>query len=323
MATEAQEEKNAFNAAFNGDEVIPAEQPSGDQDEGLEQAADIEQEASNADETESPEAVAESTSVESEINGLSDEAMKAIEDKLAESIEGKMSQRFRNYEGMIGALKQKLEQLTTAKPAVDKPASSAEEIKDTLDDSEKMKTIRNDLADLPEIQQLVDVMIEERQQGRRTNADLLKRLEAAENSINSTADKVNQSEERQAQELGIKTIEARHPDYKDFLMTGSRENPVYGKMFQSFNDWLEKQPPGIKSMARESSNPNDAISVLDMFKRTLPPVETAEQEQKSDTTSAKANQRLANAITPTTGGQATTPAKKTQHDAFIAAFNSS
>lgn len=288
-SNEAQEKKD-FEAAFNGEEV----------EQEVEQ--EVEAETSENESTEEQdsaleESVSEEASVDSEIAGLSPEALTAIEAKLMSKmepeilsrVEQKLSGRLRNLEGNFGGMKQKVEMLATAQAAARETQGetpTASQIKEAAKDGEKMQQLREDF---PEFAEALDERLNVLSQG--DNEELKTKLSAAEKTANSTATELQKLQQ-------IRRLDRHHPDWEDIIQT------------EQYTNWLYNQPQNVIQAANNSINADDAIAVLNMYKQATKP------EQPKTSRSTK---RLEDAITPTQGGHRS-PSRKTEYEEFEAAF---
>ena len=281
-------ELDDFEKAFNGEQVEDREEI---QEETEEETNETQEEPESLDQQED---TPEESSVDSEIQGLSPEALSTIESKITSAIEQKLSGRLRNLEGNFGGIKQKLDMMATAQAATKQSGSEAptsQQIKEASTDGEKMQALREDF---PEF---ADALDELRSQ-ESSHAKALKgetealqgKLSAAERYVRSTATELQKLQQ-------IRYLDKAHPDWEDVIQT------------EEYTNWLYNQPPHVIDAANNSLNARDAIEVLNAFKKTLAP---KEQKQKSTT-------RLEDAITPTSGGH-TRPSRKTENEEFEAAF---
>lgn len=220
----------------------------------------------------------------------------------AADAEQKHLKRIRDLSGEVGGLKQKLEGLTTAKAAAESQGADApttKQIAEAAQSGSKLAALKNDF---PEFAEALEEAIGSIKPAG-IDPDALTQSKQA-------ADQAMQQAESTAQELNtmrqMRQLDKAHPDWEEVITDNS------------YKQWLAIQNPQIQHAAANSNDARDAITILNLFKKSQ------NQSASSSTANAgrQANQRLENAISPTSGKQVARRDHKTEHDEFVAAFNS-
>ncbi|NIB43810.1 hypothetical protein HBA55_29680 [Pseudomaricurvus alkylphenolicus] len=288
---EAQDQSD-FEAAFNGETTIE-DDASGTEEAGTEgteggdalsgAAADTNQEDNSAD------------NIEKEIAGLSPEAVAMLESRFVNTVEEKFSGRLRNLEGNLGGIKQKLDSMATAKAAADETgvaAPNSQQMSEAAKSGPAMARLKEDFPEWAEALEEVQSMAKP-----NINMDELNgKLQAAEDRASSTAEELTTIKE-------MRKLDKKHPDWEDIVES------------DAFSNWLATQPTETQHKAQSSNSAADAIAILNDFKATTSAPDLAPN-------SGKSTKRLDDAVAPTSGGEPIRKGRKTEHEEFLAAFNS-
>ena len=154
--------------------------------------------------------------------------------------------RVRNTEGHIGGLKSQLERAASAARDTGTEAPTNAEIREAVASPEALKQFREDY---PEIAKAVDLAIQER-------VSSLPRPAPASNEIEALRNQIAQIERQRA----VDFIEFRHEGWIETIRT------------PEFQGWVKSQPREVAALG-DSSDPRDAVRMLDLFKngRAKPP----------------------------------------------------
>lgn len=251
--------------------------------------------ASNGDSL--PDANEEVTEEANEFAGIPDSVIASIESKLTEKLTGqieqKLSGRLRNIEGHIGGLKHGLTQLSTARKAAEDQGAETPtkaQIREAAKSGEKMKALKDEFGD--EFGEALEEAINTATE-RTPKID----IEGINQRIQSTKESAENLMYKARQ---MARLDTAFPDWEQTIST------------DAYRNWLLNQPQEIQVLTSSDSSA-DAIKVLKAY---------SDASQPSLTASSRQNNRLENAITPTSGGSVTKRKPLTEHEAFLAAYNS-
>lgn len=212
-----------------------------------------------------------------------------------EEAEFQSTQRIRDLSGKVGALQQKIEQLTTAKAAATQSgaeAPTAQQIKDAAASKSKMDALREDFPEWAEIHD---------EQQARTDAAIAE--------VKRAAYEAQQRAESTAQELQLtrvlRALDRVLPTWESDIQT-----PEYGQ-------WLSKQSQQIQQAAMQPVPDPEAATFV--IRKYLTDTATARKEQEAAATAkGRRDERLNAAITPTDGKQTIQRRQLTAEEAFVA-----
>lgn len=230
-----------------------------------------------------------------DLTSIPPEAMARIEEKLTAQIEQKLSGRLRNIEGHIGGLNNTLKQLSAASKAAEAKGADSPtkvQISDAMQSGEKMAALRADFPEWAEaLEEYGNQIISRIPQNVDVGA-INQRLEHTHQAVQDSANRARQ----------LARLDMTHPDWEQTIQS------------ETYTNWLLNQPQEIQALT-ESVNAADAIRVLDAFKETL----TASQSTLP--ASRRQNQRLEQALSPTSGRTVTRRQHMTEEEEFVKAFN--
>jgi len=210
-----------------------------------------------------------------------------------EEAEFNSTKRIRDLSGEVGALRQKLDQLATAKAATSEAGADTptnQQIKEAAQSQSKMEALREDFPEW------ADAYDEER---AKTQAEL--------EAIKKTASEAQQRADATAEELQLtrvyRALDRALPTWEDEIQT-----PAYAQ-------WLNKQPREIQEAANLPIP--DPASASFVIKKYLNDTATERAEKESAATAkSKRDDRLNAAITPTDGKPTLSRRALTAEEAF-------
>lgn len=286
----ADQEKQDFLDSFEGKEVPDREEAPEEQPE---EGAAPENHEDQPEET--PEEQPEEVDY-----GIPSEAVARLRQELKQEVAQEFSGRLRNLEGNVGGIKQKLDQLSTAKQAAESQGADAPtntQIKEAMESGDKLNSLKDDFPEWAEAlqegldrvaQRIPNVNVDDINQRLNQNA------EAAEQS---TAKAVYLA--RQMQKL-----DSQYPDWEETIQS------------DQYINWLHNQPPEIQAKT-DSEDARDALEVLEKYH-----TETSQPDLTAQESRQKNHQRLEQAVAPTSGQTTRRQQHKTEHEEFLEAFQS-
>lgn len=288
---EAQEQAD-FEAGFKG-ERIKEDSP----EEDVETAGDTVESGDGNDTAEGGEG---NDTVTPEVYTKAD--IDRLRAEIALEAEQKHIKRIRDLSGEVGGLKEKLQKLETAKAAAtdsNNQGPTSKEISDAAKGGKALDKLRQDYGD-----DLADALMEyaeELKTSVKAPEPKAPEPQAASPEVDETAQRVHVMEEQ------LKIVEA-HPDWKRVVQS------------QECQQWYRTLKPELQASFNrtffEDADAETAIQLINMFKLDM----AASQQSAAD--KDRRNQRQANAVTPTQGGQPPPARRTTEHEDFLSGYKS-